>query len=146
MKTKLACLLVVALTLGAGGESGQKQEVAKFAGTWALSECRYDGRDHSSLKFKVVFRGNEGKIEGNDKVASEYDKIKFKLDATMTPRAIDITVSAGSQTDATMQGIYEFKDGELRICAKVFGNGRPKDFDAPDGSSSVLLVLKRESK
>jgi hypothetical protein len=34
----------------------------------------------------------------------------------------------------------------LGICAKVFVTGRPKEFAAPDGSSTVLLVLKREAK
>src|ERR1700686_5870115 len=147
MKWKVACLVVVALSLGAGGRTeDQKKELSKFAGTWSLGSCRYDGEDHSKLKFKIVFKGDEGKVEGNDKVTNEYGKIKFKLDAKATPRTIDITVSAGSQTDATMKGIYEFKDDELRICAKVFGTERPKEFDAPDGSSTVLIVLKREAK
>ena len=140
-----AVLGLVVLSLGAGGSGDeQKKELAKFAGTWALGECRYDGTDHSNLKFKIVFKGDEGKVEGNDKVTNEYAKIKFTLDPTAKPKTMDLTVSAGSQTDAKMEAIYEFKDNELRICAKVFGTGRPKEFDAPDGSSTVLIVLKRE--
>jgi uncharacterized protein (TIGR03067 family) len=59
---------------------------------------------------------------------------------------MDITIAAGSQTDATMEGIYELKDDELRICAKVFGKDRPSEFAAPEGSSIVLLTLKRAAK
>jgi uncharacterized protein (TIGR03067 family) len=147
VNSKFACMFVVALSLGAGGTAeSEKKEFANFAGTWTLSELRYDGKDHSKLKFKIVFKGNEGKVEGNDAITNEYARIKFKLDPAAAPKSMDITVAAGSQTDATMQGIYELKDDELRICAKVFGDGRPKEFAAPDGSSTVLLVLKREAK
>jgi uncharacterized protein (TIGR03067 family) len=146
MRWKIACLFLVALSLGAGGTAdAEKKEFAKIAGAWSLSELKYDGEEHK-LKFKIVFKGNEGKVEGNASVSNEYEKIKFKLDPSATPKTMDITIAAGSQTDATMQGIYELKDDELRICAKVFGTGRPKEFAAPDGSSTVLLVLKREAK
>lgn len=147
MKSKILGMLAVALSLGAGaGADAEKKEFARFAGTWSLSECKYDGTDHSKLKFKVVFKGNEGTLEGNASVSNEYSKIRFKLDPSAKPKTMDITIAAGSQTDATMQGIYELKDDELRICAKVFGTGRPKEFEAPDGSSTVLLVLKRDAK
>ena len=147
MKSKIALMLVVVFSLGAGGTAdSEKKEFAKLAGSWTLKELTYDGTDHSKLKFKVVFKGNQGKVEGDASVTNEYAGIKFKLDPSTSPKKMDITIAAGSQTDATMQGIYELKDDELRICAKVFGTGRPKEFAAPDGSSSVLLVLKREAK
>jgi uncharacterized protein (TIGR03067 family) len=144
MKTKIACLLVVALWLGAGGaQEAPKKVVDKLDGTWSVKELTYDGEVHK-LKFNVVFKGNDGKVEGNDSVESEYAKIKFKLDPAAKPSTMDITVSGGSQTDSTMEAIYELKDDELRICAKVFGKGRPKDFASPDGSSVVLVVLTRK--
>ena len=37
----------------------------------------------------------------------------------------------------------QLKDDELRICAKVFGTDRPSEFKSPDGSSIVLLKLKK---
>ena len=143
MKSKIAGILVVALCLGAGGTpEADKKELAKISGTWSLQELTYDGEVHK-LKFNVIFKGSEGRVEGNDSVQSEYAKIKFKLDPSAKPSSMDITVAAGSQTDSTMEAIYELKDDELRICAKVFGQGRPKEFASPDGSSIVLLVLKR---
>jgi uncharacterized protein (TIGR03067 family) len=144
MKTKLVCTFVVALSLGAGGApEAQKKELGKLAGTWSLSELTYDGEDHSKLKFKVVFKGDEGAVQGDEAVRNQYSKIKFRLDPSAKPKTMDITIAAGSQTDATMEAIYELKDDELRICAKVVGKDRPKEFAAPEGSSTVLLVLKR---
>jgi uncharacterized protein (TIGR03067 family) len=146
MKCKLVGILLVSLSIGAGGGSdAEKKEFAKFAGVWSVGDLKYDGEEHK-LKFKIVFKGNEATVEGNDQVTNEYSKIKFKLDPSANPKTMDITVSAGSQTDATMKGIYELKDDELRICARVFGTERPKEFASPDGSSTVLLVLKREKK
>jgi uncharacterized protein (TIGR03067 family) len=147
MKWQIGGTFLVALSLGAGGtQESEKKEFDKFAGTWSMAECVYDGTDHSKLKLKVKFKGDEGTIEGNEKVLDQYGKIKIKLDPSAKPKAIDILISAGSQTDAKLPGIYEWKDDEIRICATVFGLTRPKEFAAPDGSSAVLLVLKRESK
>jgi uncharacterized protein (TIGR03067 family) len=136
------CAFIAILVLGAGEATDAKKETAKFQGTWNLSALTYDGEEHK-LKFKIVFKGNEGVVEGNDQVETEYAKIKFKLDPAASPKNMDITVIGGSQTDSKMEGIYELKDDELRICAKVFGGGRPSEFKAPDGSTTVLLVLKK---
>ena len=142
MKAKAGFLLIALLTLGAGGATDAKKDLEKIAGTWSVSGLTYNGKEHN-LKFNFVFKGNEGIIENNDRVKSEYARIKLKLDPSAKPAAVDITIVAGSQTDAAMEGIYELKGDELRICAKVFGKDRPTEFAAPDGSSIVLLSLKR---
>jgi uncharacterized protein (TIGR03067 family) len=142
MKAILGCAVLALCVLAGGQATDAKKETAKFEGTWSLTALTYDGEEHK-LKFKIVFKGNEGTVEDNDDIKREYAKIKFKLDPAASPRRMDITVVSGSQTDSTMEGIYELKDDELRICAKVFGKGRPSEFKAPDGSSVVLLVLKR---
>src|SRR5476651_1530841 len=104
-------MLLVALSIGAGGAGeDQKKELAKFAGTWTLSECKYDGDDHSKLKLKIVFKGNEGKVEGDASVTDQYGKITFKIDPSANPKTLDLTISSGSQTDVKMPAIYEFKD------------------------------------
>lgn len=133
-----------AVSLTSIGGDADKKETGRLAGAWSLSELKYDGEEHK-IRFKVVFKGNEGSIEGNDRVTDQYGKMKFKLDPSATPKAMDIIISAGSQTDATMKAIYELKDDELRICVAVFGD-RPKEFAAPNGSSTALLVLKRAAK
>jgi uncharacterized protein (TIGR03067 family) len=142
MHAKLGCALIGILFLGAGEATDAKKETAKFQGTWELSALTFNG-DEEKLKFKIAFKDDEGVVKGNDKVADEYAKIKFKLDPAGKLKNIDITVTGGTQTDSAMKGIYEFKNGELHICAKVFGDGRPSEFSAPEGSNIVLLVLKK---
>ena len=147
MKTKISVCLLSAFLLGAGGDGAAKvkAELKKLEGTWTVSELTYNGKDHKNLKFNFVFKGDEAVVEGDDKVKVEYARIKIKLDPAVTPKIMDITVAGGIQKDASMEGIYELKDTELRICIKVFGKDRPDTFASPDGSSTALIVLKKSS-
>jgi len=124
-----------------------ERELKKLEGTWSTKELIYNGKDFlasGKSNFNFVFKGAEATIEGNDAVKKEYAKIRVKLDLTTKPKTMDITVAAGIQKDAVIEGIYELKEDELKICAKVFGNERPTEFSSPEGASVVLLVLKRE--
>jgi uncharacterized protein (TIGR03067 family) len=143
MNTNVGLLLAIGLAIGGGDAAREKKEIEKLQGTWSVSELTYNGKDHSKLKFNFVFKGNEAVVEGDDKIKVEYARIKVKVDPTTMPKLFDITVAGGTQKDAVMEGIYEFKGEELRICAKVFGKDRPAEFASPDGSSIVLMVLKR---
>ena len=99
MKTKAGLFLVAALLIGAGDAPDAKKEMAKFAGTWSVSELTYNGQDSNKLKFNLVFKGNEGVIEGDDEVKKEYARIKFKIDAAAKPKIIDFTIAEGIQKD-----------------------------------------------
>jgi uncharacterized protein (TIGR03067 family) len=146
MKIAFCLLLAVVSTVGAGDAKDAKKELAKFDGVWNVTEVTYNGKDHSKLKFNFVFKGDEVVVEGDDKVKVEYARLKIKVDSTTTPKIFDLTVGAGVQKGADMEGIYELKGDELRICVKVFGKDRPGEFSSPDGSSTALLVLKRPAK
>jgi uncharacterized protein (TIGR03067 family) len=125
------------------------REVKKLEGTWTTTALTYNGKDvlaEGKSSFNFVFKGTEATVEGNDAIKKDYAKIRVKLDVTTKPKIMDITVAGGIQKDAVIEGIYELKDDELKICAKVFGNERPAEFASPDNSSVVLLVLKREKK
>ena len=74
----------------------------------------------------------------------EYARLKVKLDPTTSPKLFDITVGDGIQKGAVMEGIYELKGDEFKVCAKVLGNERPTEFASPEGASVVLVIFKRE--
>ena len=144
MKTTIGLCLAAALMVGAGNATDTKKELAKFDGTWNVSEIIYNGKDHSKLKFNFIFKGDEIVVEGDDKVKFEYARLKIKIDTTTMPKLFDVTVGGGIQKGADMEGIYELKGDELRICLRVFGNKeRPNEFKSPDGASIVYMVLKR---
>ncbi len=144
MRLAFALLLTLGSTISAGDAKNAKKELAKFDGVWNVTEVKYNGKDHSKLKFNFVFKGGEIVVEGDDKIKVEYARLKVKIDTTTTPKLFDLTVGAGIQKGADMEGIYELKGDELRICVKVFGKDRPSEFSSPDGSSIALLVMKRQ--
>ncbi len=103
----------------------------------------YDGEDHSKLLLTLTFKDGEAILEGDDAVKTEYARIKIKLDPAASPKIMDFNIVGGLQKGTVVEGIYEFKANELHICAKVFGNDRPKNFESSAGSNTALLVLKR---
>ena len=155
----LACAICLLGLLGSHAQEGSpkkqvepknaaKAEIDALQGTWVTAALTYNGKDFladGKRGFNFVFKGEEAAIEGNDAVKKEYAKIKVKLDPAATPKCMDITVTGGGQLNAVIEGIYELKGDQLKICAKVFGNERPLEFSSPEGSSIVLLVLKRET-
>jgi uncharacterized protein (TIGR03067 family) len=149
MKPLLSCVLALPLLLAADkAEDAVKKELAKFEGTWKTESIEYNGKQFEDLakQLRFVFKGDTGTVEGNDKVADEYAKLKLKVDPSTTTKLVDVTVTAGVQKDAVMEGIYEIKGDELRLCLKVQGKDRPSEFKAPAGSDIALIVLKREKK
>jgi uncharacterized protein (TIGR03067 family) len=148
MKRKLPLLLAVGLLLAADAPKDDpgKKELDKIQGTWTTSSIEYNGKSFDDLAkdLQFVFKGDTATVEGNANVRKDYATLTFKLDPSVTPKQLDLTVKAGGQKDAVMQGIYELKGDELRLCVLVFGRDRPTEFAAPAGSVTALVVLKRE--
>jgi uncharacterized protein (TIGR03067 family) len=148
--SNLSVLLAAILLLPAAGpqDDAGKKELEKLKGTWTTESIEYNGKQHEKLakQLRFVFQGNAATVEGNDQVKKEYAKFTFKLDPAATPKLFDLTIAAGVQKDAVMEGIYELKGDQLRICLKVLGQERPAEFTSPEGASVALLVLKREKQ
>jgi uncharacterized protein (TIGR03067 family) len=143
----LALAALVTIHWSTAGAQAPEKKADKLDGTWVPSKLVYNGKDltnDNKVKFKLVFKGKQVTVAGTEAVEKEYAKLTFKLDPSTTPKLIDLTVSAGIQKDAVMEGIYELTKDELKICTKVFGKDRPAEFSSPMGSSIVLLVLKRD--
>jgi uncharacterized protein (TIGR03067 family) len=147
MRSPCVCLLVclVAFSPLAGQPNQPKKELDPFQGTWLIEELEYNGADFKNkVKISFVIKGDVMSIEGDGAVKKDYAKMTFKLDSSTTPKCLDLKVTDGGQLDVTMEGIYELKGDELRLCLKVFGQDRPTEFKSAEGSSIALLKLKRQ--
>lgn len=141
--------LLLALTAGtllaADARADAKKTLAGLQGTWTTERLEYNGKDMTEkFKLTLLIKGEQITVKGNDEVKKEYAKASFKIDPSTTPPLMDLKVLGGTQKDATMEGIYELKGDQLRMCIKVFGNERPTKFATAEGASTALLVLKRE--
>lgn len=146
MRFQLLLPIIAVVLTAADGDDAAKKELAKLQGSWETSSLTYNGKDHAAdAKFRFVFKGDQVTVTGNQAVERDYAKFKVKLDPSTTPRCVDITITGGGQLDATLEGIYDVKDDDFRLCVKVFGKDRPLEFASPDGSSIALLVMKRVS-
>jgi uncharacterized protein (TIGR03067 family) len=126
-----------------------KKELAKLEGTWDIVSGVERGQPSSEqlLKnLKFVFKGNQLTFAGDDVMAKKVGKIAVKIDATTTPKCIDfkLSVDAGALKDRLLEGIYEWKGDELKLCISEVAGNRPLDFEAKEGSNRVLFVLKRQ--
>jgi uncharacterized protein (TIGR03067 family) len=144
---RLSCIcLLIAGSIGIAAEPDvAKKDLDACQGTWTVESMEYNGKELKD-KYKITFtcKGDVMTVEGDGKVRKEYAKLKLKFDPTTTPKCLDMTVADGIQKDAVMEGVYEIKDDVLKVCVKVFGKDRPLEFKSPDGSSIVLLTLKRK--
>ena len=147
MRLSCVCLLAVSVVVAARGDESDAAAKDRKAlrGEWAVEALEYNGKDYKE-KYKISFACKDDAltVQGDGAVRKEYAKLTFKLDPSTTPKCVDLTVAGGVQKDAKLEGIYELKGDELRLCVKVFGSDRPTEFKSPEGASVALLTLKRK--
>jgi uncharacterized protein (TIGR03067 family) len=131
------------------GFAQEKTDKDKVQGEWKIASFALGGKDVLPREFleqaKVVFKGDTIVLDFGNKGKEEWG---FKLDATKTPKAIDLFGSSvKGQEKKWLPGIYMIKDKELtlRWCtAPLDRKGeRPTEFTKPHGSDFRTLVLKR---
>ena len=146
------CLLAVAVVvlLGASDKKDPvKEELKKLQGDWKATKVTYNGEalsDDATGKITMKLKGDTAQVGANKSIKGEYTKVQFKIDPSVTPKSMDVTIIAGGQKGATMEGIYKLEKDRLTICAKVLGMDRPTKFESPAGESIVLIVLEKQKK
>ena len=133
----------------AGAEDKPKPDpkaLEPFQGAWSVVSIERDGEsvpDDNLAEMVLVVKGDERLIKAGDEVVS---KATFTVDPAQKPPTIDIKVAQGPLAGKTVKGIYELKDGTLKICAALEGDKRPDDFTAKEGSGRLLQVFKKKSE
>lgn len=144
--------LVLVLALGplasalAQGDA-VKAEMHKLQGTWVRVSVDVNGKkteDGNRPAGEAVTLTIQG-----DKFGGET----FTLDPTKSPKHIDVLSVDDKGRAITLPGIYELKDGELKVCFPFpFGGKfdkigqRPTEFGSKRGGNDVLEVYKRRKE
>lgn len=110
-----------------------KADLEAFQGKWVLKSSEKDGKTLPTGSVRVV-TGSNYVIEKDGKAVA---KGTLKLDASTTPRAIDVTREGGK----AMLGIYSLDGDEQKICYAPEGKARPTEFTSKDGNT--LSVWKK---
>jgi uncharacterized protein (TIGR03067 family) len=146
---KVAGLLVLAclLMLGAEESKDAKADLKKLDGSWKVVKLIYNGENFTKeddITIAMEFKDGVATVRASESIKKEYAKVRFTLDPSVTPKLLDLSIIAGAQKDAKMEGIYKLDGDKLTLCVKVLGNGRPAKFESPEGESIALVELTRE--
>ncbi len=146
MKRYLILVRAAGLMVAADAPKGDAdKDLKKLEGTWVMVSGVDDGKklgDDAIKGARLTFEGDKHTVKEGD---TTY-KGTQKLDATRSPKTIDITDTEGPYKGKTIMGVYELKGDEFRLCYDPSGKGRPKDFEAKAGSGYRCHVWKREKK
>ncbi len=141
MKLRLMGLIVVSLSLAADDTKKADEAAKQIEGAWQGVSLEQDGNKNDDAdNITVEIKGGKYEVKMGDETTG---KGKLKLDPAKKPHAMDIMVEEGANSGQTQLGIYEVKDGMLKICFAQADKPRPTEFSAKEGSSNTLVVLKR---
>jgi uncharacterized protein (TIGR03067 family) len=144
----VAICLGLCLTILTRAGDTPKKDAEHLQGAWEATAVEFAGEAGTAKDVK----GFKVRIEGDQLALSTASgvvtKTKFKLDPSVSPKAIDLTVVEGNAKGKTALGIYAVKGDELKLCVREVpeGAGRPKDFKTEKGDGTFYATLKRAKK
>ena len=115
-------------------------------GEWGCTLNIRNGQKQPDDVAETLFRDVKNDVVTISLFDKPLQKAKFKINPNVTPRQIDVTMLEGPAKDKVSSGIYELKDGELKICSATPGQPRPTSFESKEGSNTSLIVWKLNKK
>jgi uncharacterized protein (TIGR03067 family) len=130
-------------------EPQSANDAKNLQGTWQAVDLETNGGKSPVDQVKelqIVFKGD---LVYAVKPEGEGRKVKFKLDSSKTPNAIDLIAIDGSDKGKTAAGIYSLNDGRFRLCVNLFGKDttqRPTEFKTQAGDGVGFITLERAKR
>lgn len=152
MKTAGLVVLTAGILVAAHAseqDNPSKSDLDKLRGTWLTVSLVNDGKTVVDEKTapkpgpatKLVYDGSTWIIKVGEKTVASG---KLKIDATKTPKEIDIMDESGLKNEKTKLGIYAIDGDSYKFCLAPAGKPRPSEFASKAGSGHSLGVSKRE--
>jgi uncharacterized protein (TIGR03067 family) len=136
-------LFIVAIALAAASLNAQDGDLKKLQGTWNIVSLELNGETmpvSAMGNARFVIQGDHFTAQG---MGATYEGT-LEVDASATPKNINMNFTAGPEKGNKSLGIYELDGDNLRICLTTRGDVRPKSFAAPPGTGFALEVWKRK--
>src|SRR5262245_11466781 len=123
-----------------------KKDLDLMQGEWVVDSAIRDGQEQPKSELGKMTRSvvnNELTIvvEGAEGVATI--KSSIVIDATKSPKTIDVTRTNGPTKGRTALGIYEFDGDRMKTCVAPPGKDRPTEFVSKPGSELTVTVWRR---
>lgn len=118
----------------------EAKDAPSLDGTWKVTALSSGGEVAPDDVFKTwrwEFKGKKLVISAENEEPIEITAV---IDSTKSPATIDMKAVSGPTKDKTVKGIYELKEGKLRVCLGDFDTeGRPAEFDGGKGKGLISL-------
>jgi len=139
-------IALISLLLPMVNQADKHPDLVAMQGEWGCTLNIRAGQRQPEEVVETLFRD----VKDDVVVLSLYDKplqkMKITLNAGVSPKQIDATFLQGPAKDKVSLGIYEFKDGTMRICSAPPGEARPTTFESKEGSKLSLTEWKLNQK
>jgi uncharacterized protein (TIGR03067 family) len=143
------CLVLLATSVVMAADNPSQSDQEKLRGTWITVSLVSNGKSIVNDKSpraagpetKLVYHSDDWKIQAGDKVLASG---KFKLDASKSPKEIDIYDETGVKNEKTKLGIYELSGDTYKYCLAPANKPRPTEFVSKEGDWWSLGVSRRE--
>jgi len=139
----LSPILILCLTVPAYCDD--KEDLKMMEGEWVPTTGELAGKpfpEELLKSIKLVLKG-ENYTAG---VGEQIDRGTVKVDASKTPKTIDITGTDGPNKGKTFPAIYEVSADTLKVCYNLGGADRPAEFKTKEGTQLFLVTYKRSKK
>jgi uncharacterized protein (TIGR03067 family) len=114
----------------------------KIAGEWVVDSEVTNGRPlKTTIERRYTF-ADDGKWTLNTKGKTLGGEKTYSIDTSKKPAAIDMKYSAATKYN----GIVKLEGDTLTICYTRNEAERPTKFESLEGSTTILIVLKRVKK
>ncbi len=137
----LAVAVAVLAVGGAATAQSPDEEMKKWAGYWKPQSVVYEGKEQmpdpqSRASITLVVKDGEYRMYVLSDPARKLHLRLFTADLKLDPasKSFELTVKDGEKKGQRRHGIYELKDGQLKICYGPAEKPRPTKFEAPPGS------------
>jgi len=135
--------LVLLLAAPAIKEAPKKH--INVAGEWQVERLVVNGRPIDSTADRKYIFSADGKWTRTE--GEETPKLlrTFTIDSSKNPIAIDMKLSDPAKAAAHI-GIVKIEGDTMTLCYSRNQAERPTKFESPEGSTVVLIVMKRKKK
>ena len=145
MSWRLFLALTAGLAVAGGAQNpAADQELKQLQGIWKVVAAEANGQKVPAEdlgRYQLLIEPSGHMTAFRDGAITLQGSLT--LDPSRTPKTLDVTFTKGQQSGKTAQGIYELKDGALKVCRANPGQSRPAEFASPPGSGLTLIVYER---
>lgn len=113
-------------------------------GMWKVTAAELGGRPLGGdfmRTTKLTIQGDRYTV-----MAESPDKGTLKVDASQSPKTMDVIGGEGPNKGKTILAIYEIKGDTLRICYDLSGKSRPTEFKSKPDTPLFLATYQREKR